>query len=220
MPNFQTATLSASAGDVYTQLMDIIKTYMEARGWTTNLYVDYRFKYSGDDYVGKRLHAQKTIDSIDRFINIRSMKNQEIFSNSSNEAHSGIGVIGSTAYDGATTVTAVTSVLNIGGFARFNSSGIYAAVGDTVTVAGTGVGAYNTTHIVTAVSDNSYVVTSTAYVSDASGTITWPSRWDFMSGFTQQSLLVANSQGGGAVDLPEDVLGKIYSGNALRLVPL
>ena len=204
MPNYQTGTLSISGGDVLTQLMAVIKTYIEARGWTSNVYGDYRFKYAGDDYVGKRLHAQKTINSIDRFINIRSMKNQRIYSISSNESVTGIGVIGSTTFGAATTDTTLISVSNIGGFARFNAPGIYAAVGDTVTVSGTGV--YDTTHTVTAVLLNSNVLTSTSYISNASGTITWPSRWDRMTGYTQRSTTDSNSAGAGAIDLPVDIL--------------
>ena len=206
MPNFQSGTLVASSGDVYTQLMVIIKAYIEARGWTSNLYEDYRFKYLGDDYVGKRLHAQKTINSIDRFINIRSMKNQEIFSDSTIVSATGIGIIGSTDFGAATTDTTMTSVGNDVGFARFNSSGIYAAVGDTVTVSGTGVGEYDTTHTVTATVLPSFVTTSTPYVSNASGTITWPSRWDRMPGYTQKSLADSDSVGAGAIDLPVDLL--------------
>ncbi len=205
MPNFQTGNLAASSGDVYTQLMDVIKTYMEARGWTTNLYADYRFKYVGDDYVGKRLHAQKTINSIDRFINIRSMKNQRIFSLSSNESVTGIGIIGSTAFGGATTDSNFSTVSDSGGFAVFNTP-VYAAVGDTVTVSGTGVPEYDTTHIVTVAPPGGSVKTSTPYVSSASGTITWPSRWDRMTGYTQQSSSDSNSSGAGATDLPVNLL--------------
>ena len=205
MPNFQSGTLVASGGDVYTQLMDIIKAYIEARGWTSNLYEDYRFKYAGDDYVGKRLHAQKTINSVDRFINIRSMKNQRIFSHVSNESVTGIGIMGSTDFGAATTDTAMSNVNNSGGFALFASSGIFAAVGDTVTVSGTGVPEYDTTHTVTLASANS-VTTSTPYVSNASGTITWPSRWDRMPGYTQRSLTDSNSSGAGVIDLPLNVL--------------
>ncbi len=208
MPNYQTGTLVASGGDVYTQLMAIIKTYIEARGWTSNLYADYRFKFAGDDYVGKRLHAQKTINSIDRFINIRSMKNQRIFSDISNESVTGIGIIGSTGFVGATTSDAMTLVDDVGGFARFwiTGSNIYATVGDTITVSGTGVGAYNTTHIVTSSVLSNNVITSTPFVSDATGTITWPSRWDGMPGYTQRSSTDSDSQGAGALVLPVNLL--------------
>ncbi len=206
MPNFQSGTLFANSGDVYTQLMDVIKTYVEARGWTSNVYEDYRLKYLGDAYVGKRLHAQKTINTIDRFINIRSMKNQRIFTYTSSELVTGIGIIGSTDFGGATTDTAVASVANDSGFARFNSSGIYASVGDTVTVSGTGVPEYDTTHVVTGVASGLYVITSTSYVSSATGTITWPSRWDRMPGYTQRTSSDTNSVGAGAIDLPVDVL--------------
>jgi len=207
MPNYQTDVLLASAGDVYTQLMDVIKTYIEARGWTSNLYSDYRFKYAGDDYVSKRLHAQKTIDSVDRFINIRSMKNQQIFKRTGNDQVSGIGVIGSTDYGDPTTTTNLTGVTNNGGFAQFSTPSLYAAVGDTVTVAGTGVGAYDTTHTVTSVLVGSYVVTSTGYVSNpgAVGTIEWPSRWDEMPGNTENGT-DTTAQGGGALALPVDNL--------------
>ncbi len=207
MPNFQSGTLVASGGDVCTQLMVIIKAYIEARGWTSNLYEDYRFKYAGDDYVGKRLHAQKTINTIDRFINIRSMKNQRIFSEITDVASvTGIGIMGSTDFGAATTDSAMTFVDESGGFARFFSSGMYAAVGDTVTVSGTGVGEYDTTHTVTAILLGSRVTTSTLFVSDATGTITWPSRWDRMPGYTQTSLTDSDSLGAGALDLPVDVL--------------
>lgn len=206
MPNFQSGILYANSGDVYTQLMDVIKTYIEARGWTSNAYVNYAFAYSGDAYVGKRLHAQKTIDSIDRFINLRSIKNQRIFEDSNNELVTGIGIVGSTGFGGATTDTALTSVVNSGGFARFVSTGIYATVGDIVTVSGTGVGEYDTTHTVTGVAIPSHVETSTPYVSNATGTITWPSRWGKMPGYTQRTSSDSRSQGAGAIDLPVDVL--------------
>ena len=206
MPNFQSGTLAASSGDVYTQLMVIIKAYIEARGWTSNLYEDYGFTYAGDNYRGKRLHAQKTINTIDRFINIRSMKNQEIFSDSTIVPATGIGIIGSTDFGAATTDTALVSVSESGGFARFYSPGMYAAVGDTVTVSGTGVGEYDTTHTVTAVVVGTFVTTSTSYVSNASGTVTWPSRWDRMPGYTQKSSSDSDSVGAGAIDLPVDVL--------------
>lgn len=206
MPNFQSGTLTANNGDVYTQLMAVIKAYIEARGWTSNAYVDYAFAYAGDAYVGKRLHAQKTIDSIDRFINFRSIKNQRIFEDPDNESVTGIGIIGSTGFGGVTTDTALTSVTNSGGFARFNSPGIYATIGDIVTVSGTGVGEYDTTHVVTDVAIPSHVGTSTLYVSNATGTITWPSRWGKMPGYTQRTLSDSRTQGAGAIDLPVDVL--------------
>ncbi len=204
MPNFQSGTLFASSGDVYTQLMDVIKAYMEARGWTSNVYEDYRFKYAGDDYVSKRLHAQKTINSIDRFINIRSMKNQRIFSDITNLSVTGIGIIGSTGFGGATTSDALTLVNDAGGFARFyiTGSNIYATVGDTITVSGTGVPEYDTTHIVTSDVLSNRVITSTPFVSGATGTITWPSRWDGMSGYTHKSSTDSDSAGAGAIDLP------------------
>ncbi len=204
MPNFQSGTLVLSDGDVYTQLMDIIKVYIEARGWTSNLYEDYRFKFAGDDYVGKRLHAQKTIDSIDRFINIRSMKNQEIFSDVTIAPATGIGIIGSTGFGAATTSDALTLVTDVGGFTRFFITGVllYSTVGDTVTVSGTGVPEYDTTHIVTSNTLTNWVVTSTPFVSNATGTITWPSRWDAMPGYTQKSSSDVDSAGAGSTDLP------------------
>ncbi len=205
MPNFQSGTLVASSGDVYTQLMDIIKAYIEARGWTTNLYEEYGFKYAGDDYRGKRLHAQKTINSIDRYINIRSMKNQRIFSETTNESVTGIGIMGSTDFGAATTDSNFSIVSNVGGFARFDVP-VYVAVGDTVTVSGTGVGEYDTTHTITVAASGSGAITATPYVSSASGTITWPSRWDRMPGYTQKSLIDSDSAGAGALDLPVDVL--------------
>ncbi len=205
MPNYQTGTLTASSGDVYTQLMDILKAYMEARGWTSNLYEDYRFKFAGDDYVSKRLHAQKTINSIDRFINIRSMKNQRIFSDGSNELVTGIGIIGSTGYDGATHTVNLSSVSDVGGgIIQFNTVLLAAAVGDIVTV--TGTSDYNGNHTVTAVPDLNAVRVTATFVSNQSGSIEGPSRWDKMTGYTQRSSSDVDSQGAGALVFPVNLL--------------
>ncbi len=211
MPNYQSATLSASAGDVYTQLMDIIKTYIEARGWTTNLYEDYGLKFAGDEYIGKRLHAQKTINSIDRFINIRSMKNQRIFRHGTFEPQTGIGVIASTAYDGATHTKSLNSDTNIGGGTiRFNLNSLFDSfVGATVTV--TGTTDYNGNHTVTGTSTvSNWVEVTAAFVNNQSGTIEGASPWQRMTGFTGLSFADIpdgnGAAGGGAIDLPSDVL--------------
>ena len=99
---YTNGTLLSSGGDVYTQLMDILKTFMETAAWTTNEYGDYGFKYTGDTYTGKKLHAQKTIGSYTRYINIRSISNQRVFLLSSAQQFSGIAAIGSTGYTAAT----------------------------------------------------------------------------------------------------------------------
>jgi len=99
---FTNGTLLASGGDVYTQLMVILKAFMETAGWTTNEYDDYGFKYSGDVYTGKKLHSSKTIGSYTRYINIRSISNQVVFNGQFATAFSGIAAQGSTGYTGAT----------------------------------------------------------------------------------------------------------------------
>lgn len=207
MPNYQTGTLLASSGDVLTQLMTVLDTYLTARGWTVNLFADYRQKYEGDNYVGKRIHAEKSINGIDRFINIRSMKVQRIFDNTTNDIVTGLGVIGSTAYDGATHVVTLTSVQDLGGGTiRFNGAELFAAVGDTVTVAGTTD--YNGGHTVIATDEagGGLVDVTASFNGSQSGTITGPSRWDNMTGRPQYSSGNARPQGGGALGLPADVL--------------
>ena len=212
MPNYQTGALLAKDGDVYTQLMAIIKTYVEARGWTSNLYEDYGLQYDGDIYMGKRLHIQKTIDAIDRFINLRSYKNQRIMNWTGYALSTGIGMLTSTAYDGATRSRTLSSVADQGGGTiRFNSSLLYSFVGATVTVSGTTN--YNGNHTVTGVDPTigkQWVEVSAAYVSNQSGTIVGNSWWDGMTGTTGWAdpnvYSSTGAGGGGAVDLPVDIL--------------
>lgn len=214
MPNYQTGVLSASGGDVYTQLMAIVKTYVEARGWTSNLYEDYGLQYDGDIYMGKRLHIQKTIDTIDRFINLRSFKNQRIFMSTQYGLNTGIGMITSTAYDGATRSVTLSSVVDRGGGTiRFNTASPYikSFVGATVTVSGTTN--YNGGHTVTAVDSStskSWVEVTATFVSNQSGTIVGNSWWGDMAGATGLSdpnvVDGSGPAGGGALNLPVDVL--------------
>ncbi len=224
MPNYQTDVLLASAGDVLTQLMTVLDTYLTARGWTVNLFADYRQKYSGDDYVCKRIHAEKSINGIDRFINLRSFKNQRIFTHGTFfKEHVGIGAIASTAYDGTTHVVSLTSVTDRGGgVVRFNASGLYAATGDSVTVAGTTD--YNGVHTVIDAEDQDgdWVEVTATYNGSQSGTITGPSRWDAMSGATGRTDTNddsgASSAGGGAIDLPAESRGSKFVFRKLRLM--
>ncbi len=211
MPNYQTATLLSSGGDVYTQLIDILKTYFEARGWTTNLFEDYRLQYGGDAYTGKRFHTQKSIGGHTRYLNLRSFKNQEIFTYNLVDQHTGIGAIASTGYDGATDSRSLTAVATDGGDARFIFSGvsqeIVCAVGDTVTISGSA--AYNGAHTVTTVNltNPPSVTVSTAFGATDTGTFTFPSIWDKMTGYTSVPINGATtSLGCGALDLPADNL--------------
>jgi hypothetical protein len=209
---FSNGTLLSSGGDVYTQLMAIVKTFMETAGWTTNLYEDYRFKYAGDDYTGKRLHSQKSIGGYTRYINIRSHKNQQIFDTTNRKQSTGISAIASTGYDGTTETQNIQFVTDSGGnaniFTDAANGSLIAAVGDTVTVASTGV--YDGSHTVLSVAAGSppSMVINTAFISTATGTVDVPSRWDKQTGFTAGSdpNLTDESSGCGAVDLPDDNL--------------
>lgn len=208
MPNYQTGTLLASGGDVYTQLMTVLDTYLTARGWTVNLFGDYRWRYAGDEYTGKRIHAQKTIDSIDRFINLRSFKNQRVFAWTGYDIKSGLAATLSTGFTAATHTVALTSVSDLGGGdIRLSAAGIYGSVGDTVTVAGTTD--YNGNHTVIVGGGNSVEVTAT-YVSSQSGTLEGPSRWDRMTGWPGVSNPNVQDSNGSAgclaAQLSEDVL--------------
>lgn len=106
---YDSGILLAAGGDVYTQLMDVIKAFCETAGWTTNLYdddesyYDYANNYTWHatgGYVGKRLHMQKTINGTARFINIRSIQDQSPFRGWYSDAGlvNGLAIQGSTGY--------------------------------------------------------------------------------------------------------------------------
>jgi hypothetical protein len=164
--------------------------------------------------MGKRLHAQKTIDSIDRFINLRSFKNQELFQHSTFGANTGIGMLPSTGYSGATRSVTLNSVTDrSGGTIRFNTLNPYiqSFVGATVTVSGTA--SYNGSHVVTDVDpgvSKTWVEVTAPFFTSQTGTIEGNSWWNNMPGTTGLSnpdVLDSNgSAGGGALNLPEDVL--------------
>ncbi len=96
---FSSGTLLVGGGDVLLQLIGIIKTFVEADGWTTNLFADDSDDYGGGPYTGKRLHIQKTIDGTARFMNLRSFKAQEVFSDTGVVEETGIAAIASTGYN-------------------------------------------------------------------------------------------------------------------------
>lgn len=105
---YQAGTLLSSGGDVYEQLMDIIKSFSETAGWTTNLYDDDSSYYETNDtyhasggYAGKRLHMQKSINGTVRCINIKSCFNEcpTYHAYSSYGLVSGLAINGSTGYD-------------------------------------------------------------------------------------------------------------------------
>ena len=203
---FTNGTLLVSGGDVYTQLMDILKTFMETAGWSTNLYEDYGWEYAGDDYTGKRLHSQKSIGGHTRYINIRSHKNQKIFDTSSRSSGSGIGAIASTGYDGATESVTLNSVSDMGGGTiQFNAVGIHTYVGEIINI--TGTTDYNGGHTVT-LGGNGFARVTATYVSNQSGTLQGSSKWDKQTGFTAgfDPNLTNLSSGCGALDLPADNL--------------
>lgn len=209
MPNYQIGNLLASGGDVLTQLMDIIKTYVEARGWTTNLYEDYRWKYDGDDYTGKRLHIQKTIDGIARYMNLRSFKNQEIY-DINVFVTDGIGAIASTGFTSATETVTLNSITDSGGgvIALRTATAMYATVGDTVTVAGSA--SYNGSYIVVNRFSSTILEVTGTFTGTDTGTVDGPSRWDHMPGAPgstdTNNVSGSDSVGGAAADLPSDVL--------------
>lgn len=109
---YQAGTLLAGDGDVYEQLMDVIKAFAETAGYTTNLYDDDSSYYvsstyhASGGYTGKRLHMQKTINGTVRYINIKSCLNIKPFGCDGTYAPSyavvdGLAIIGSTGFNGS-----------------------------------------------------------------------------------------------------------------------
>lgn len=105
---YSTGILLAAGGDVYTQLMDIIKAFCETAGWSSNMYADDSSYYdagtstyhaSGATYTGKRLHLQKEIAGTVRYANLRSTQGQKVFRYSECRVITGLAVCGSQGYD-------------------------------------------------------------------------------------------------------------------------
>jgi hypothetical protein len=209
---YQAGTLLAAGGDVYEQLMDIIKSFSETAGWSTNLYDDDSSYYeaggtyhASGGYAGKRLHMQKTINGTVRCINIKSCFNEcpTYHAYSTYGLVSGLAINGSTGF--ATTGSmSITSVANAGsGRVLLYCTNTKVVEGQSVTVSGTTN--YNGIYTVYSAS-GSYIVVTATYTSSQTGTITFGTRWEEQTGATY-------SGGGGSVyvtsaafDIPTDIL--------------
>lgn len=207
---YQSGTLLAAGGDVYTQLMAIVKSFCETAGYTTNLYDDDSSYYEAGNtyhgsggYAGKRLHMQKTINGTVRCVNIKSCFNECPTHHfyTTYGLVSGLAINGSTGY-GNRTIN-ITSVSNAGGgqVILYCDNVNKIGTGQTITVAGTTD--YNGTHIVTGVGYSSVYITA-AYTSSQTGTITFLPRWEKMVGAPYSTS--ENYGASAAFDIPTDIL--------------
>lgn len=207
---YQSGTLLAAGGDVYTQLMDIIKSFCETAGYTTNLYDDDSSYYeaggtyhASGGYAGKRLHMQKTINGTARYINIKSCFNEH----PTTHFYSDCGLVSGLAINGSTgcgnqsiNITSVSDA-GRGQVILYCANANKIGSGQTITV--TGTTDYNGTHTVISVGWNSVNITAT-YTSSQTGTITFFPRWEKMVGAPYSTS--ENYTASAAFDIPTDIL--------------
>lgn len=203
---YSTGTLLASGGDVYTQLMDAIKAFAETHGWTTNSYINDYWAYDpADNYVGKRLHMQKSIGGNLRYVNIRSCRSQNPFHNYNYAKFSGLAIMGSTDYQ-ATQVFNISQIYNNGGTPNkvtvvHNGSASFFENGDSVTIAGTGT--CDGTFTVSGIGTTYFQIEHASVNQGAGGTATGPRTWDKEPG----AWLTSTNTIGACLDgIPTDVV--------------
>jgi hypothetical protein len=229
---YDTGTLMAAGGDVYTQLIALLKTFCESAGWTTNLYGDDTSYYKTSDssnqhcvggYAGKRLHMQKSIGGTVRYVNLKTAyleKPFETFQGTGLGKVSGLAISGSTGFSATQTLT-ITGIRNQGGSPNrvvVDLASGNPMLGDSVTISGTAN--YNGTFTIVGAASG-YFIIEHAFVSDQTGSAVVTLPWDKQPGYTM-NLNGFHSQGASAGVLPLDILGywlvSSTDGNTIYLI--